>query len=645
MVLKMQKNVKNKIQQVNNPSLTKAESARLKEIDTQLGDLVTQDKAEQVNIGAKIIAEQIGTGFEVFDNQQDVDSAIATLQEQGGIIDTKNSDNYGTFVTLPGNKSIVILNKEVYTEDREFPVGEHEVGHAVVYETVKNKPEAAIALGQALLNELQTNKNINIKPKFKAQLEAYALTEKSQVDSQKERLRDNQIPISQQRFTVDMDGEIINATISTNLDGSRRVRLMNKDGIAFTDEVISKDNTLSNEEYLTASAGEVNTTEDVDIETVRNPKVVDRMSNRQREAAGLPPKEVKQSPAEVRKLAAETMEEVLTFTSQGLTDGTIEINESTADKIGNFIRRALSSMGMKVKFKNGKDVLNFIKDYNRSVHRQKGLSRGLERVATEGAEVTITPETVTETEIKESVAKESKRVDETEVTPEQASRNKKLMQNIVEGDVSAANTIVQENSGLILGPKLLNFNPDITAESGVTSEDVLQAVADMMTPGMVDLVFTKEKTGIARKTSLAEEYAKEKGEVSTFLGRLAQRKKEIYTAAGLDPNKFNLVGIDSSTKQIIDEGSETKPKLEKEVATTQVDPREFGPVTEGNKLKEVEGIVKVTDKQRLTFKQLASKYFDKVSQTLFGMPGKKVKGNASLKYANVKGEPVSSEAL
>jgi len=122
------------------------------------------------------------------------------LQEQGGIIDTKNSDNYGTFVTLPGNKSIVILNKEVYTEDREFPVGEHEVGHAVVYETVKNKPEAAIALGQALLNELQTNKNINIKPKFKAQLEAYALTEKSQVDSQKERLRDNQIPISQQRF-------------------------------------------------------------------------------------------------------------------------------------------------------------------------------------------------------------------------------------------------------------------------------------------------------------------------------------------------------------------------------------------------------------------------------------------------------------
>jgi len=240
MVLKIeQKNVKNKIQQVNNPSLTKAESARLKEIDTQLGDLVTQDKAEKIDIGAKKIAEQIGTGFESFNTQEDVDSAIATLQEEGGKIDTKNSDNYGTFVVLPDGRRIIILNRETATEDRVFTQGDHEVGHAITYETVKNKPEAAIALGQALLNELQTNKNINIKPNFKARLDQY----------------------------------IEDANISE----------------------------------------------------------------------------------------ADTMEEVLTLTSEGLIDGTIEINETTGVKIGNFIRRALSAMGMKVKFKNGKDVLNFDK--------------------------------------------------------------------------------------------------------------------------------------------------------------------------------------------------------------------------------------------------------------------------------------------
>jgi len=102
----------------------------------------------------------------------------------------------------------------------------------------------------------------------------------------------------------------------------------------------------------------------------------------------------------------------MTLVSDGLTNGTIEINETIGVKLGNFIRRALSAMGMKVKFKNGKDVLNFIKDYNRSVHRQKGLSRGLKKTAIEGAEVAITPEIDIETEIKESVAKESKRVED-----------------------------------------------------------------------------------------------------------------------------------------------------------------------------------------------------------------------------------------
>ncbi len=185
--------------------------------------------------------------------------------------------------------------------------------------------------------DLKANK-IRIK-EINAELDA--LTEKSRVDSQKttqktkERLQDSQIPISQQKFTVDMDGEIINATISTNLDGSRRVRLMDKDGTAFTDEVISKDNTLSNEEYLTAAAGEVNTTEDVDIETVRNPKVLERMSNRQREAAGLPPKEVKQSTAEVRKLAVDELKAdgIIEPTEQQINEKADAIQKSSATQV------------------------------------------------------------------------------------------------------------------------------------------------------------------------------------------------------------------------------------------------------------------------------------------------------------------------
>jgi len=106
-------------------------------------------------------------------------------------------------------------------------------------------------------------------------------------ETEVERLNDSQIPVSQQKFTVEMpDGDVVGATITTQLDGSRKLKIGN-------DRVqnISKDNTLSNEEYLTEAAGEIQTTEDVDITTVRNPKMDERMSNRQRKAAGLPVKE------------------------------------------------------------------------------------------------------------------------------------------------------------------------------------------------------------------------------------------------------------------------------------------------------------------------------------------------------------------
>ncbi|MGI9555455.1 MAG: hypothetical protein ACR2M9_01225 [Cyanophyceae cyanobacterium] len=285
-----QKNLKNTIKQVDNASLTKAESARLSEIDTELGDLITKDKSEKIDVGAKKIAEEIGVGFESFETQEDVDSAIETLKEEGGEIDTKNSDNYGTFVVLPDGRRIIVLNKETATEDRTFTEGQHETAHAITYETVKNRPEAAIALGQSLLNEIRTNKDINIKPGFQARLDQYI--------------------------------------------------------------------------------------QDADISQ------------------------------------ADTMEEVMTLVSDGLTDGTIEINETIGVKLGNFIRRALSAMGMKVKFKNGKDVLNFIKDYNRSVHKQKGLSKGLKKTAIEGAEVDIASQEVTD--LKQSVAKESKRVEDSQ---------------------------------------------------------------------------------------------------------------------------------------------------------------------------------------------------------------------------------------
>ena len=107
-----------------------------------------------------------------------------------------------------------------------------------------------------------------------------------------ERLQDSQIPVSQEKITYENDnGETGIAKVTTQLDGSRKLQLLDEEGTVFSTERIPKDNTLTNEDYITKVAGEVKTTEEVDIETVRNPKTEERMSNRQREAAGLPVRE------------------------------------------------------------------------------------------------------------------------------------------------------------------------------------------------------------------------------------------------------------------------------------------------------------------------------------------------------------------
>ena len=283
-----QKKLKNTIKQVDNSSLTKAESERLGEIDKELNDIIVADKAAKVEEGAKVIAEQVGTGFETFENEADVASAIETLKEQGGNIDTKSSEDYGTFVVMPDGKRIIILNKESAAQDNVMTTAQHEVGHAILFETVKNKPEAAIALGTSLLEELKNSKDITF-------------------------------------------------TSSKFLDRFNQ--------------------------YV----------EDADISK------------------------------------ADTMEEVLTLASEGLESGDIVFNEKATTKIGDFIRRALSAMGLNVKFKTGKDVLNFVRDYNRSVQKGRGLSKGLEKAATKGAEVDIKAPTDIEAEVAEVVTKESKK--------------------------------------------------------------------------------------------------------------------------------------------------------------------------------------------------------------------------------------------
>ena len=81
------------------------------------------------------------------------------------------------------------------------------------------------------------------------------------------------------------------------------------------------------------------------------------------------------------------MEETLNILSDAIANGTYQYNESAMTKLGDIFRRIMSSFGVKVEFGEGRDVFNFIRDYNKAFE-SGNLSAGLIETMEKGAKVT-----------------------------------------------------------------------------------------------------------------------------------------------------------------------------------------------------------------------------------------------------------------
>ena len=85
--------------------------------------------------------------------------------------------------------------------------------------------------------------------------------------------------------------------------------------------------------------------------------------------------------------AAVKAEEKIVLFADAIESGDLKFNENVFTKIGDQIRRFLQAIGVKdVKFNSGRDVYNFLKDYNASIAKGK-LNQAQKKVMEEGAEV------------------------------------------------------------------------------------------------------------------------------------------------------------------------------------------------------------------------------------------------------------------
>jgi len=80
------------------------------------------------------------------------------------------------------------------------------------------------------------------------------------------------------------------------------------------------------------------------------------------------PKYKRQHDENVSEFLGNSWEEVLTLYSDAISNGSVKFNENTFTKLKDIVRQVLQNLGVKdIKFESGRDVYNFIKDYNKSV--------------------------------------------------------------------------------------------------------------------------------------------------------------------------------------------------------------------------------------------------------------------------------------
>ena len=156
---------------------------KIEEINKQIEESnISKSKkevGEKIAKGAKAYAKKIGADFQQL-TQQEVDELIAN----DPTIDKEAGEQYGFFYTNKEGNMVLVENTDQSSKDGIITTGAHETVHAILSETVKNNPEAAIKLGQALKTELGKIDINNIKnSEFKQRLYSY-LADDSITDAQ-----------------------------------------------------------------------------------------------------------------------------------------------------------------------------------------------------------------------------------------------------------------------------------------------------------------------------------------------------------------------------------------------------------------------------------------------------------------------------
>lgn len=320
--------------------------------------------------------------------------------------------------------------------------------------------------------------------------------------------------------------------------------------------------------------------------------------------------------------ADESFEEGLTLLSEAMINGDIVYKESIAQKIGRGLEKLFGISGTRAVFNDGKDVFNFIRDYNDSLIKGK-VNKSIVATAKEGALGTLTQvDTAAEAKAqpKKAASIRSPRGQEfIGLAQEGILTNENLVETIKspsstsEDKFGAIEAVVENNWPVI--SKAIKFNPTGTIPMEAVKEAVTEQIQGIF-PG--------------RGTALFDTYNPETSQVNTFIGStLGPRQAEILERAQVIGGITQAADI-TEARGIAAEESATPETDTRE--TKLIDSRTFGPAADVS----IDNIVTIKEGEKPSFRELAEQNLDEVSTKVFNVPGKKIRGNVTLTDGEAK---------
>ena len=358
-------------------------------------------------------------------------------------------------------------------------------------------------------------------------------------------------------------------------------------------------------------------------------------------------------------------EEILPLFSEAVTNKEVKLNESSITKIQDFFRRIFQDLGLRnIRFDKAEGVINFIKDYNKAYSKGnfKGSLKALAGKDGDGKVSGVSlSKSVSElnTELEDLIDREFE-MDEGDFDAQKSNLELKIRQakkSSVKKESStkekSAPKKVYDNEGLIetIKSKDTSIKEKAKAEADlVESFDnmALRAIKYDTRKGDYDRDEVKDylREFLPR---IIESYKPGDSKFSTWVyNNIAPKAQQTYEKFRKIADKSLDVeaGGVGSVKEMSGDvntlyGSDSKPSDLKDSTQKMIKATSFGPISDPSILEAVENVIDIKEGERPNFKSLNNKFFDKVSEAIFGISGKKARGNATLKYDKSGG---SSEA-